>query len=138
MNRITSRLYAIVGIAYIFTSAVLLNSLFGGKGAPLMKIAIVGIEILLIAQIWAFLNFIDIYRSDDGRLEFHFWGNRLVMSRIIRIGKLPVIARTSSRRYFVAFIRFVDDKDKKRLKFFMIAKRSWDYVTYGKPTRGYS
>jgi len=128
MQRITSTLYRIVGIVYGFLFIIMPFGFFEEPQPWFMYIALLGIEIILALFIWACLNFVDIYLTDDGQLEFRFRKAVVEISEIIRIRTLPVAAGSIGHQFTVAYIRFIDTAGNKKLKFFIIPMRSWYYI----------
>lgn len=128
MRKITSGVYRVLGVVYALAFVLLLFTFFLEKQPLYMYFAIVGIEIVLAIFTWACFNFADIYLQDEEQLEFRYWGKVVEISKIVRIRKLPVYARTSSQQFTVASIKFIDAAGNKKLKYFIIPMLSWYYI----------
>ncbi|MBS1601248.1 MAG: hypothetical protein JST42_01175 [Bacteroidetes bacterium] len=128
MRKITSGVYRVLGAVYVLAFALLLYTFFLEKQPFYMYFAVAGIEIVLAVFTWACYNFVDIYLLDKEELELWHWGKVVEISRIVRVRKLPVYARTSSQQFTVASIRYIDAAANKGLKFFIIPMLSWYYI----------
>jgi hypothetical protein len=136
-QRITARVYLILSIVFLVVVV------FGFVGFVQDKQSVDAILIsilvgcLLIFFAIGFLNFVDIFITDDGKFLLEYFGKNLVVERIIKIGKLPAFMRIGATSYTMAWLSFINTEGKKKIKFFMIASNGW-YLVEDMKIRGIS
>jgi hypothetical protein len=126
--RITSRLNLTLALAYSAAIVGLIISLCTEKRTPFFFILTISIIPLVGVFVWFFLNFIDIYYSEETGFLCKFYGRVLTISRISRIGKLPFILKATPMQFTIGYIVYYEDADKKRIKFVAIRAKSWDLI----------
>lgn len=136
-QRITSRTYitsSIILFAFLVFSVVAFFQEKQDRNGILIFIFV--ICLLLFCTI-SLLNFIDIFVTDDGKYLAGYFGKKMEVEKIIKIGKLPAFMRIGAASYAIAWLSFTGATGKKKIKFFMIASNGW-YLVEDMKIKGFS
>ena len=93
-----------------------------------MYFVLTAIEATLGFFLWGTWNCMDIYLDEDRRVELRFHGTVINIAKTIKLRKLPFIAKVGGQQLSIVYIRFLDDLDNRKLKFFIIPKEAWSLI----------
>ena len=126
--RITSRFYISLALLYFLSAIALWVVFFSEKQSMPFVLLFIFLNLLFCVFLWFSLNFIDVYYSEEEGFCCRFYSRVLNITKITRLGKIPMTIGSTSNWFIVGYIIFYDERDKKRIKFVVVKSKNWDLV----------